>query len=102
MHRGENTGVYPLHFHQLTQASQAGVIFFCGKGQHPVALVETVLFWTVRHNRPQTRGHAMRTPKGPGVQDESAIGASRRAAPWNDAIVPARSNHARVLGRHKS
>ena len=102
MHRGEDTGVDPLHLHQLAQASQAGIIFFRRKGQHAVALVETVLFWTIRHNRPQTRGHAMRTPKGPGVQDESAMGASRRAVPWNDAIVPAQNDHARSLGQHKS
>lgn len=36
----------------------------------------------------------MQTPKGPGVQDDSADGASSRAIPWNDAIVPALSDFA--------
>ncbi len=44
----------------------------------------------------------MRTPKGPGVQDESAKGASGRGIPWNDAIVPARPYHRKSARQCKS
>ena len=56
VHRGENAGVNAMHLHDLAQTLDAGIIFRGGKGQDPVALVETVLLRTFRHNRPHHRG----------------------------------------------
>ncbi|OIQ71158.1 hypothetical protein GALL_472280 [mine drainage metagenome] len=96
VHRGQHHSVQPVQLHDIAETRDAVIVFRSLKGQSDlVAIVEPIEFraFSFSHRDLRNRGGTLaRTPKGPGVQDDSghspqAIG----VPPCGDAIATARA-----------